>query len=145
MDPRYTNREDVSRRLNDSIVRFKEVFYYATSDRDGDTLNLMLYGLDSGKPVTRVDANSPDLDISSPELGYCHCFGPEQAVFIRRGPYRRQKQGVSNENLTYTMHKDLQRRGLGNDMVINKFFGDMLENKYKNYGDCLAYFNDEKN
>lgn len=145
MDPRYTNREDVSRRLNDSIVKFKDTFYYATSDRERDTLELTLFGLDSGKPVHKVDANSPDLDISSPELGYCHCHGPETAVFIRRAPYRRQKQGVSNENLTYTLHKEGTRRGLGNDLVINKYFKEMLDGKYKPYSDCLAYFNDEKN
>lgn len=144
MDPRYTTREDVARRLDNSIVRYKGTYYYAKLDRE-ESLDLLLYDLSTSKPFTKVSANDIELDISSPELGYCHCLGPELAVFIRRVPYRRQKQGASNENMVYTMHKDERRRGVENSHIITRFFKDMLDGSYKEYKDCLAYFNDTKN
>lgn len=100
---RYDNPNDVSMRLSGTYLRYKGKCYYA--DYHGD-FNVQLYAAKSNgdpydgiKPFKIVDANDPELDISSAPLGYCNLPG-HGPVYLSRPPERRQRQGVTPQNLS---------------------------------------------
>lgn len=98
---RYDNPADVGMRLASTYLRYKKKCYYA--EHIGD-FNLQLYSYTEGRygelqPVLTIDANDPELDISSAPLGYCNLrdHGP---VYLSRPAERRQRQGVSLGNIS---------------------------------------------
>lgn len=98
---RYDNPADVGMRLGSTYLRYKKKCYYV--EHLGD-FKLQLYtgkpGLHSAmQPESVVDANDPELDISSAPLGYCNVrdHGP---VYLSRPAERRQRQGVSTNGIS---------------------------------------------
>lgn len=117
-EKRYEKPEDAVMRLDKSVVRWKGIpvwlrceggYKYAPHALDG-----------TSKVPATVDANSTDLDISSPELGYVNVTNGsvQDIVYVARIPARKQKQGVDGTGLSYrraggqTLHKDSQGWGV---------------------------------
>jgi len=104
---RYDSGEDVHMRLNNSIVRYK-TRPVRVLQHQGLTINLV--DLVTGDlAVANISANSPDLDISSPPLGYANVSG--NLVYVSRCPARKQKQGILMDELMY--HRDPKELGEG--------------------------------
>lgn len=93
---RYDNDHDVHMRLQGTFLRYQGDVYFC---EHGGGMNIQLYRIDRDhlEPTHKVDANDPDLDISSVPLGYCNVgHGP---VYFMREAARKQKQGVSLNNI----------------------------------------------
>lgn len=101
-EPVYMNTEDTNMRLDSSIVRYKGNPYWAQATGNKARINLCsLVKENEGSPIYEIDANDPDLDVSSIEIGYCN-HKSLGTVFITRAPYRKQKQGLSSVNTLWT-------------------------------------------
>lgn len=143
MEKRYETAADVRLRLDHSVIRFKDKYYYAQIMRprgevaDMDT-SISLIDLITRKPVDLIDANSDKLDITSVPLGYCESRDWKNCIFLARGPYRRQKQGVSADSLVGYSPLTKQNMGITNDTLMSEGFSDMLNGKYLHYRDILS-------
>lgn len=94
-EQRYDIGEDVHRRLDGSIVRYKSRPVHL-SWRDG--MQLIAVDLLTNEQI-RVDANDVDLDISSPPIGYVN--DKKYAWYFSRVPMRMQKQGLIPRHCVY--------------------------------------------
>lgn len=102
---RYDNEQDVHMRLASSYLRYRGKTYFC--DHAGG-MNVTLYSIDKDRMLLelQVSANDPELDISSVPLGYCNLeSGP---VYLSREAARRQKQGVSLNNIAGYIEKERQ-------------------------------------
>ena len=148
MEKRYENQHDVSLRLHNSILKYKDTYYYASlldrSSRDrgedfsGDDTTIGLHTLKDHKLVKKVDANDPDLDIMSLPLGYLEGYKWNQALYLARAPYRRQKQGICAENVVCYSTYDRVSRPVSSDTFAIPGFDNMLKNKYTHYEAILS-------
>lgn len=90
---RYDTPEDLKMRLDHSLVLYKGQPYFINTSK----LEIYLLDISQGNKLGPISPDDPDLDLSSPELGYC-LTGP-YAHYIARYPFRRQKQGLDVGNL----------------------------------------------
>lgn len=133
MDPRYLNGDDVRMRLHQSVVRYKGKPYYCF--HDGGT-QLTLGGLeDNSTEIVQVDANSEDLDIRSPELGYVNW--KQGCGYVSRSAVRRQKQGISHENLFMRNAGSDQQQPLPANYLRTTEFFNMLIGNYPSYEEAM--------
>lgn len=96
-DPqKYLTNSDSNLRLHDTLIRYKDAFCMAYN-AEGLDPSLKLVFLGKKAPHLKVPANSPDLNISSPELGWFILEG-ESCAFASRAPLRNQKQGLHVSN-----------------------------------------------
>ena len=145
-EKRYENQHDVSLRLHNSILKYKENYYYAMlldrrEDNDGNPIEdttIGLHSLNEHKLKHKVDANDPELEITSPALGYCEGREWKQALFLARAPYRRQKQGIGSENVVYYTVQDRISHTPDTGIFALPGFEAMLKNKYIHYQDILS-------
>lgn len=133
MEPTYLTPEDVSMRLHSSIIRYKKQFYYTHAHG----MKLKLFNLHTSNQDHTVDANSPDLDVSSPELGFIN-WDSGYLWFVYRIPYRKQKQGISHDNLGAISIQEHRTKSVSSDTFMSKAFLDMLEGNYPTYSEVLA-------
>lgn len=96
---------DVKARLNNTIIRYKNFPYLAEVNESGV---ISLRDITTRNLVATVDSDDQDLDISSIPLGYVNVLekGLKLAVYLRREPLRRFKQGVEIETLSQKPLKD---------------------------------------
>lgn len=115
---------DLTSRVHETFVKFKDEAWYAVISTP-KTFTLYKPGDTDIKLSVPVD--SPDLDISSIELGY---FQDEDgAYYARRQTSKKYKQGVSPSNISVFsagINKDPRRF----DLVNHKGFARMLDDKY---------------
>lgn len=94
---RYNSSSDANMRLGGTVVRYKTEPVYIHGHVDGGSCNMRATYLEGFNRRTEkhfiVDANDPELDISSPPIGYVNT-SINDAVHVARHPYRRQKQGL---------------------------------------------------
>lgn len=119
--------DDIRSRLHGTIIRYKEVPYLADVDSTG-TIGLL--DLVKGDLILRVEPDDPFIDISSIPLGYLNFTNSKHktAVYLKREPLRRYKQGVEVGYLTQkalneegaVSIKSLSCQGLI-DCVLNKY------------------------
>lgn len=148
MGKRYENQHDVSLRLHNTILKYKETYYYALlldrpplREEDGeivDDTTIGLHSLTEHKLKHKVDANDPDLEITSPALGYCEGREWKQALFLARAPFRRQKQGIGSDNVVYYTTYDKVGRTPDVSIFALPGFEAMLKNKYIHYQDIIS-------
>lgn len=150
-EKRYENQHDVSLRLHNTVLKYKEDYYFAAlldrirdrnenGDYPADT-TIGLHSLKEYKLALKVDANDPDLDITSLPLGYCEGQDWKSALFLARVPYRRQKQGIGIENVVFYMVPDTVSRTPNHDHFKLPGFEAMLRNKYVHYQAVLRSIN----
>lgn len=139
----FLTTNDVNLRIHDSVVKFKQQFYYCTGvpdDTPENALRIKLASLDGKQKSFLTDPNNSDIDFMSPELGYMNWNA--EALYISRVPYRRQKQGIGVDNLVY--HRDCSNNydRVTRSMIQTTQFLEMLDNKYTKFDQIfhLAYF-----
>ena len=146
-EKRYETQHDVSLRLHNCVLKYKQDYYYGMivprlrteEDRASSDTRIGLYTLkDHGNMVEQIDANDPDLDISSIPLGYMEGQKWNVAYYISRAPYRRQKQGVSSENTRFFYPEEKVEHAFSNDLFFYPGFKKMLKGDYINYHSILA-------
>lgn len=143
-DKKYVSSADVHMRLSGSFLRYKNDFYYAIStpirDAPKDT-SLSLYSIQSRKKLITIDANDEDLDTASLELGYL-VIDWKTALFLTRLPSRRQKQGISPDNIFFTDQTSASTYQVSEEHLFTINFKNMLYGSYQTYSDCLHTIKD---
>ena len=91
--------KDVIDRLHNTIIRYKNHPYLCTVDSSGV---ICLNDITNGNLSHKVSPEDEDLDISSINIGYVNIADPDyrMAVYLKREPARRFKQGIEFERLT---------------------------------------------
>ena len=136
MEPTYLTPVDVAMRLANSIVSYKKKFFFAKANG----MELKLYNRRTGETDHIVSANSKDLDVRSPELGYVNFdWGPnnKQTWFVYRVPYRKQKQGIAQDNLAAVSHLDDKHKMFSSEYLMCNDFENMLEGIYPSFQDVM--------
>lgn len=118
-DDRYLTCGDIEMRLINSIVNYKGVYYWCQlGDPDEHhSKKVRLFPLNDSRlrNSTLVSANDPDLDPTSPELGWLFDLDlSRSALYMTRAPYRKQKQGLGPDNLVYYSAAEEYNRPSGN-------------------------------
>jgi hypothetical protein len=98
----YESFEDLQNRLSGSVCRYDGEAVYVNVE---SASKITLYSLDQSTILFTIKPKDPKFDISSPELGYMNYDTPArfslskryppEAIYVRRVPYRRYKQGIS--------------------------------------------------
>jgi len=119
--------DDIRARLHHTIIRHKGTPFIAEVDSTG---TIGLVDLVKGELIRRVEPDDADLDISSIPLGYVNFAGRKKlAVYLKREPLRRFKQGVE---ISYLTQKTLGEEGSINFGSLQQCQGlvDCVMNKY---------------
>lgn len=98
--------QDVSRKIGDTICRYKGIPYYVTVNRD-NTLNLHSLERFANLPLAHssVRHTDPEFDYRAPRLGYMNSNG--RAHYLSRIPDRHiQRQGLTSAAIQCTPHCD---------------------------------------
>lgn len=153
-EKKYLNERDVELRLHQTVVRYKDKYYFCTATGDRGTKVYLRDLLDTNSPAEAYDANDKHLEARAPELGWCMHRGVP--CFMIRLPHRRQKQGLDANSLYYTcptLHNPKALNGFGNySNFFDKSFVDMLHGNYtslkavdlnKELGNTNAFFLDK--
>ena len=136
-EDRYPTINDASLRLWNSVIRYNNEFYWCSppkNDADNSSNSVCLHDLETGLYIKSVLANDALLDVASPALGWM--MVGDHPIFICRAPYRKQKQGVSNECLQYFTGKTPDYYRLENSMLKTKEFYNMLIDKSIPYNEA---------
>lgn len=136
-EDRYPTINDASLRLWNSIIRYNNEFYWCgppKNDADNSSNIVCLHDLETGLYIKSVLANDALLDVASPALGWM--MVGDHPIFICRAPYRKQKQGVSNECLQYFTGKTPDYYRLENNTLKTKEFYNMLIDKAISYNEA---------
>lgn len=148
-DDRYPNKSDAELRIHNSIVRYKDRYYWCSAN-SGDPQNTVHLRdprqLASSNGIT-IDANSPDLDVRSPELGWVFT-GSGVGMFIARAPLRKQKQGIAPDNLVY-YYADPQKNPkngsrITSEHIYNADFFNMIDRPPQSFTSALDQANTVK-
>lgn len=142
---RFATAADVRMRLHDSFLRYKNNHYYALHPGQEDrTTLLQLCDVPTKKPVITIDANDPELDVTSPPLGYVQYPKWNGCVFMSRIPFRRQKQGVSHDSVSVYNVWDM-REMMGSRVYFHtEFFLSNLNGVFPTYDGVLASIHKSK-
>lgn len=91
--------EDIKARLHGTIIRHNSLPYLADVDTSGQ---IGLIDISTGNLITRVYSDDDALDISSISIGFVNIIDPDfkTAVYLKREPLRRFKQGIEIDTLT---------------------------------------------
>ena len=90
--------EDLRSRLENSILRYNKMPYFCAVNGE----NLELRDIPTGDLRHTVEPDDFLLDISSVPLGYMNSKHYNCAIYLKRHPFRKYKQGVVLELLTNT-------------------------------------------
>lgn len=128
----YGQVSDLEQKLHDTIIRYKGIPYYTLVDGT----NLCLRSLDNanGKIVHSVNYRDPDIDISTVPLGYVNLDPYKAAIYIKRLPVRRVKQGINAHNTHVEFALGTTRQILDhygrNGLLYNKEFENSILGKF---------------
>lgn len=138
---RYLRAEDARMRLGGSICRYKNSPVMVSADVNADMIAnvypLREFHTKKAFPVNL--STDPDLDVSSPPLGYINYNLKEGRVaYLSRKPERQQKQGMCESNTNaYFMTDTAPARWRVHD--FSSSIADMIENKYPSVQDAMKY------
>lgn len=135
-EKKYLTRDDIHLRLSGVVLKYKNSFGYSSLADEGMNIRFTPYTEtgSSGQDML-IDANSPDLDIASPPLGYMQ-VNANTAAYVTRAPVRRQKQGLSTENISAWVVNGTNIREF-NPYYCSREFFHMLYEKYPTRKDIL--------
>lgn len=132
--------KDLIQRLDHTICLYKNHPYYI---RVGDASGLVLYNLEdsSNKSGFPIKSSDEALDISTPPLGYLQ-YSNNVVYYVTRKPSRIYKQGISLDNLSFTLIGKFQAKHLpdirGAFRSIN--FTNMITNNFPTWRTALDTF-----
>lgn len=118
-------QRDLNQRLHNTVNRYKGIPYYFVYT-GGDSFEIR--DLINGRGVSIVNAYDPEIDISSPPLGYCQ-ITEDHVVYVTRRPVRLYKQGLAAESLSFKFLSAAGRNFRVN--MSSKPFHDMIIGSYQ--------------
>lgn len=136
---RYLRQEDARMRLQGTVCRYKgKPTYIGEINADLIATVYPLRAVLTKKEGERINVSTdPDLDISSPPLGYINTDPKSNSIiYFSRRADRQQKQGMSEGNTSayaFERVESIRWRLLDYCTPIS----DMIENKYPSFGDAL--------
>lgn len=139
MEKRFATTADVRMRLNETFVKYKTEYFYATANgREEEGTKLELRTIEGKSLVMVIDANDPSLEVSSLPLGYVQFPSWNECVFMSRLPYRRQKQAVSVDSVAvYSVFNGRQFPPI-RDYFHQKFFAQNLRGEFPEFSDVIS-------
>lgn len=133
MEKRFATPADVRMRLNETFVRYKGEYYFATQSPEDQDTKLQLRLVHDKALVCVIDANDPDLDVSSLPLGYVQFRSWNECIFMSRLPYRRQRQAVSIDSVAVYGVFNIAQYPPVRDYFHQKFFINNLKGEFPTY------------
>lgn len=134
----FHSQEDFNTRLNRTILKYKDEFYYAQTRDENSCLKLI--DLVTSATVHRsinVDEELEAFFFGAATLGLVNIDGGTYSV--ERAPARRYKAGTPPEYLTFRevrSERDANEIGKGRGCFTEGFY-NMLHNRYPNVGDAI--------
>lgn len=135
MSCRYPD-QDLPRRLDQGIVRYKGKPFILKIDRGGDK-EVGLYKLAGQRFVTKIKVDDPDLDISTPPLGYIQ-YNEHLVAYVMRRPLRQFKQTITQDTVVY---EGLGGKALGfKPNLYSQAYEDAVLGKFPTYQEIRDEF-----
>ena len=144
--PRYENAADLQRRLNKTVIRYKNIPVYCQYNPQGQEDIMCVHLTDIHRDVVYDTVNSSDEELNpgSMRLGYMNKSG--KAVFCARLPQRRNVQGISMDCLTWLAPTGASANNMvGRDETTTKPFFKMLNNDYPTLEKVVDALYDDRN
>jgi hypothetical protein len=138
----YTTREDVSRRLADTIVALNNepVHIYDVGGRGPNALTVRyrMFPFD-GSEVGESRVDNPEFNKFKPiPLGFINAFElGSQTYFAQRIPMRQSRQGLSSQSFTATALDGSNRLGLDH-LRISEGFREMVAGVYPTFDEAVT-------
>jgi hypothetical protein len=133
MRQRYKG-EDVKSRLHHTIIRYKGVPYLAEVMPEGI---IGLRNIVTGNLDLNVASDDELIDISSISIGYVNVADENRcAVYLKRDPLRRYKQGVE---IDYLRQMPLRKGSsqINRNSILMHGFVDAVANRFPSYLDAI--------
>lgn len=148
----YTNPNDAAKYLNQSLIRYKEepcyILVHLHNTPDGPCYMGSLYPDSSfaeNKKIATVPLDCPDLDISSPPLGYANILNKREdkltVVYVSRIPYQMWKQGVTYNNC---MIMTIDGKMSNTPAIDTPGFFDSIKGIFPKFYDAIKVLEDGK-
>ncbi len=101
---KFFSTNDIRQKIDVSVIRFNGKAYYARHNGESDQITL--YRVETQKteektPGKKISYDHPDLDFSSPPLGFMN-YTPTNCMFLSRIPSRRFVSGLQGSALECT-------------------------------------------
>lgn len=129
--------EDIRSRLHGTIIRHNSLPFLCDVDSSG---LIGLIDIPTGNLISRVHADDENLDISSINIGYVNIIDPDYktAVYLKREPLRRFKQGLEIDFLT----QKVLRQGMSTihrTKIMSTGFVDAVMGRFPNLTQALDF------
>lgn len=133
---------DIKARLGSTVIRYKGVPYWC----EVPDIDLVLIDMVDRSTKARVDADDPDVDISSLTLGYVNTPHPYNcAIYLARNPLRMYKQGVDLSRLTYTpLVEDKDKFAVDYNRMFCQGFVDSINNVFPTLNEAIKILTTSK-
>lgn len=133
---RYDTPNDVSMRLDQTFIRYKNKIYWCRYS--GENLNVRLYLTHNSSDGFDVHSSDVDLDVSSIRVGFLSRVGEFYPGYISRAPVRKYKQGICQTNLCFTEFKTSGPASYGPSAVkYTQPFYEMMKGNYPKWNKIL--------
>lgn len=141
-DVRYNNTDDAVMRLDQSILKYKDEYWYCRiSSGVAYLYDLALYSmLDAGHKIKEthvVNFNDEELDIRSVTIGYINT--DSGAYYVTRPPFRKQKQGTSTVNCYIAPVGTMAFSQIQPQTLFSRHVKDALQGKYPSLKGCMKH------
>lgn len=132
--------QDIRARLHHTIIRYKNHPYLAEVNESNQ---IGLRDLANNNLIALVEHDDPLIDISSISIGYVNVTHPDirSAVYLKREPLRRFKQGIEFDMLTQIP----LRTGMSSfpkSVVLSRGFVNAVLGKFPSFKESLKLISD---
>lgn len=132
MAEKYFNREDMQRKLNETICLWDgEPVYVSTGHGSaGDQVDIFRFSERGLGDSTRIDHTDPRFVDRSLPLGFLNRY--QTCGYVSRVPYRRNIQPISSRQLQI-------EPDFGGGWFLSNEFANTIRGRYPSYADSLAW------
>ena len=128
--------KDLPARLHKTILNYDGIPYFVHVI-DGDIMTLTQMW--EKAPCMTINARDPKLDMSSVSLGYFNSPEYKSAIYAKRAPLRRYKQGVCTENTKcYTVDRNGVHFQIGSEALFTSGYTDSQAGKFPTLASALS-------
>lgn len=137
-DPRFVEAIDVTRRLDQTIVRWRSrpVWAHSMGDMTVTVTDLLT------KTQDIVNSNDDELDVSTPPLGYIN--SRDSVPYALRNSDRLQKAGIDVARLTFRKMDGADQQGFGREFKDLKAVGETILGLYPTFKAAQAAIRAER-